>query len=89
MQLSTIEQQVINNMHGLPLDQQRAILDLSLFLINRTPNYPAEQPKQQDDVSFSQFLKRFLKEVEEEPLDIDTRLFDQDRPQESGRAIDL
>jgi len=78
MQLSTIEQQVIANMHGLPLEQQQSILAFSLFLINNASNYPAKPSEQQNNASFAQFLNQFLKEVEEEPLDIDTSLFDKD-----------
>lgn len=88
MQLSTIEQQVIANMHGLPPDKQQSILDFSLRVINSVQNHPVLQMEAQS-AAFIIALQAFLKEVELEPLEIDTALFDRDRPQESGRPIDL
>jgi len=32
MELSTIEQQVLANVHALPLDKQQSVLEFSLFL---------------------------------------------------------
>lgn len=88
MKLSAIEKQVIANIHSLPLDKQQSVLEFSLFLINKV------QKDKQDDIeknnsSFGVFLKEFLKEVELEPLDIDTSIFDRNRPQDSGREIEL
>lgn len=92
MKLSAIEKQVVANMHGLPLDKQKSILEFSLFLINivqKDKNSGQEGIFEQNSASFAVFLKEFLKEVELEPLDIDTSIFDSDRPQESGREIEL
>ena len=92
MKLSAIEKQVVANMHSLPLDKQKSILEFSLFLINmvqKDKNSAQERKFEQNNSSFTVFLKEFLKEVELEPLDIDTSIFDRDRPKESGREIEL
>jgi len=88
MKLSTIEKQVVANIHGLPLDKQQSVLEFSLFLINKAQK-DQENAIEKNSSSFAVFLKEFLKEVELEPLDIDTSIFDSDRPQDSGREIEL
>jgi hypothetical protein len=88
MKLSAIEKQVVANIHGLPLDKQQSVLDYSLFLINKVQK-DKQEDTENNSVSFGVFLKQFLKEVELEPLDIDTSIFDRDRPQDSGREIEL
>lgn len=88
MKLSAIEKQVVANIHGLPLDKQQSVLEYSLFLINKVQKDKQENTEN-NSASFAVFLKEFLKEVELEPLDIDTSIFDRDRPQDSGREIEL
>jgi hypothetical protein len=88
MKLSAIEKQVVANIHGLPLDKQQSVLEYSLFLINKVQK-DKQEDTENNSVSFGVFLKQFLKEVELEPLDIDTSIFDRDRPQDSGREIEL
>jgi hypothetical protein len=81
MQLSEIEKKVVANMHSLPLDKQHSILEFSLFL--------QDSFNKKNKSSFAASLKEFLNEVELEPLDIDTSIFDRDRPLDSGREINL
>jgi hypothetical protein len=67
MQLSEIDRKIIANVHSLPLDEQQAILKYTLLLKeNRKNKYVKNK------TSFSSKLQAFLKEVELEPLDIDT-----------------
>ena len=67
MQLSEIDKQVVANMHGLSLNEQQIILDISLSFKNKIKQNPS---------SFATRLKEFLKEVEDDPIDIDTSIFD-------------
>jgi hypothetical protein len=85
MQLSEIEKKVVANMHSLPSDKQHSILEFSLFLRD---NFKKNR-SQKNQPSFAVSLKEFLHEVESEPLNIDTSIFDRDRQQGSGREIDL
>lgn len=85
MQLSEIEKKVVANMHSLPLDKQHSILEFSLFLQDSFKKNRNKKNKS----SFAASLKEFLNEVELEPLDIDTSIFDRDRPMDSGREINL
>ncbi len=90
MNLSTIEKQVVANLHSLPMNKQQSVLEFSLFLLNNTINKHSQNNETEStDASFDVFLKAFLTETQLEPLDIDTSIFDRDRPQESGREIEL
>ena len=71
MQLSEIDRKIITNVHSLPLDEQKALLEYSLLLVNKK-----KKAKIKNKTSFSSKLESFLKEVELEPLDIDTSIFD-------------
>jgi pyruvate-formate lyase-activating enzyme len=75
MQLSEIDRKVVSNLHNLTLDEQKSILELSLMLIKKRQQHKSEKSTQ----SFVEFLREFRKEVEAEPLDIDTSIFDKDR----------
>lgn len=44
MKLSTIEQQVVANIHSLPLDKQQSVLEFSLFLKSITSNNIQNKP---------------------------------------------
>jgi hypothetical protein len=70
MQLSEIDRKIIANVHSLPLNEQQAILKYSLLLKENKKKYVKNK------TSFSSKLQAFLKEVELEPLDIDTSIFD-------------
>jgi hypothetical protein len=90
MNLSAIEQQVVANLHNLPVNKQQSVLEFSLFLLNSTKNnHSSNDETKQPHSSFAVFVKEFLIEAQLEPLDIDTSIFDGDRPQESGREIEL
>lgn len=94
MQLTATEQAVVKNMHDLPLNKQQSILDFSLFLKNEAlfkENSQHENHKNLEEKS-SAFLiafKKFLKENAEDPLDIDTSIFDRDRALVKEREINL
>ncbi|MEI7840962.1 MAG: hypothetical protein WCJ11_10710 [Methylococcaceae bacterium] len=86
MQKSKIENQVMNVMHGLPLEEQQSILEFSLNIKNKIKMKKMVQPKK---TSFGASLKEFLKEVEDDPIDIDTSIFDDYRKTVTEREIDL
>lgn len=73
MQLSELDKKIINVIHGLPLEEQQSILNFGLGLKNKMKMKKMVQPKK---ASFSASLKEFLKEVEDDPIDIDTSIFD-------------
>jgi len=70
-----IDRKIVANLHNLSLDEKKSLLDYSLLLINQKKK-PKIKPKTQN---FAEFLREFRKEVEAEPLDIDTSVFDKDR----------
>ena len=72
MKLSAIEKQVVSNMHNLPLDKQRVILELSAFLKNKSQENQIEKITE----PFGERLKKFLKETESDTIDSDTAIFD-------------
>lgn len=86
MQKSKIENQVMNVMHGLPLEEQQSILEFSLNIKNKFKMKKMVQPPKK---SFGESLKEFLKEVEDDPIDIDTSIFDDYRKTVTEREIDL
>lgn len=67
-----IDRKIVANLHNLSLDERKSLLDYSLLLINQKKK-PKIKPKTQN---FAEFLREFRKEVEAEPLDIDTSIFD-------------
>jgi hypothetical protein len=105
MRINSIEQDILYAVHDLPVEKQREILDFSLFLKNTlkkqanddvtlADNIPnreitINQPISKEPSSFQTALRQFLKKVEQDPIDIDTRIFDVDRETESGRDFQL
>jgi hypothetical protein len=59
-------------MQNLPLDKQQIMLELSAFLKQKS------QENQIENITepFGERLKKFLKEVESDPIDVDTSSFD-------------
>ncbi|MCK5354384.1 MAG: hypothetical protein KAJ63_04650 [Methyloprofundus sp.] len=84
MQISTIEENILSTVHNLPIEKQQEILDFSLFLKNKL-----QKAELKNHSSFSIALHEFLNEVKDNPLGIDTAIFDRDREQESGRDFQL
>lgn len=76
-----IDKKIVANLHNLSLDERKSLLDYSLLLINQKKK-PKIKPKTQN---FAEFLRAFRKEVEAEPLDIDTSIFDSYRKSVKGR----
>jgi len=69
-----IDRKIVANLHNLSLEERKSLLDYSLLLVNQK-----RKSKIKNRTSFSSKLQGFLKEVEAEPLDIDTSVFDKDR----------
>jgi hypothetical protein len=67
-----IDRKIVANLHNLSLDERKSLLEYSLLLVNQKKK-PKIKPKTQN---FAEFLREFRKEVEAEPLDIDTSIFD-------------
>ncbi len=80
MQMNMIEQAILAAVHELPKQKQQEVLDFSLFIKNNITNQIDESASS----SFRSVFRRFLKEVEQEPIDIDTAIFDGERETESG-----
>lgn len=72
MTKAEIDRKIVANLHNLSLDERKSLLDYSLLLINQKKK-PKIKSKTQN---FAEFLREFRKEVEAEPLDIDTTIFD-------------
>jgi|GEM_PF-2362082 len=89
MQLNMIEQEILSTVHGLPMEKQREALNFTLFLKKNIRSDKQNEENRQNMTPFVFALEDFLKEVESDPLEIDTSVFDRDRPQESGRDIEL
>jgi len=84
MQISMIEENILSAVHNLPFEKQQEILDFSLFLKSKL-----QKTELKNNSSFAIALHEFLNKVKENPLDIDTAIFDRDREQESGRDFQL
>ena len=84
MQISTIEENILSTVHNLPIEKQQEILDFSLFLKSKLQTVELKNHS-----SFSIALHEFLNELKDNPLDIDTAIFDHDMEQESGRDFQL
>ena len=80
MQLSELDKKVIGNLHSLPLKEQQAILEYTQILKNRI-----NKKNTDNQTSFGIKLKEFLKEVESDPIDIDTSIFDDYRKSVTDR----
>ena len=78
-----IDRKIVANLHNLSLDERKSLLDYSLFLINQKKK-PKIKNKTQN---FAEFLREFRKEVEVEPLDIDTSIFDGYRKSVTDRGF--
>jgi hypothetical protein len=101
MQINSVEQDILYTVHELPIEKQREILDFSLFLKNTLKKQVHNDVKLDSNISmveitinqqinnepsaFRTALRQFLKKVEQEPIDIDTSIFDSDRKNESSR----
>ncbi|OQX25012.1 MAG: hypothetical protein BWK80_17915 [Desulfobacteraceae bacterium IS3] len=88
MQLNTIEQEILSVLNSLPAEKQQEILNFSLFLKGRMQSDKQEESVK-NPTAFVSALKKFLKEVESDPFEIDTSVFDRNRAQESEREIEL
>jgi len=89
MQMNTIEQKILSAIHSLPMKRQEEVLNFSLFLKGDMQFNKQNEMTDQNSTAFVSALKKFLKEVESDPLDIDISVFDRNRPQESGRETAL
>jgi hypothetical protein len=101
MQINSVEQDILYTVHELPIEKQREILDFSLFLKKQVHNdvkldsnistveITINQQINSEPSSFRTALRQFLKKVEQDPIDIDTSIFDADREAESGRYFQL
>ncbi len=89
MQLTCIEQAIVNNLRALPLNEQQLLLT--------SLREKVQKKSAGNDSSFNHFrqetagsaLKEFLKRYENDPIDIDTSIFDRDRAFIKEREIDL
>ncbi len=84
MQINSIEQDILCIVHELPIEKQKEILSFSLFLKSTLTKQTHKEPS-----AFRTALRQFLKKVEQDPIDIDTSIFDADRETESGRYFQL
>jgi hypothetical protein len=105
MRINSVEQDILYAVHDLPIEKQREILDFSLFLKNTLKKQVNDdinldnsvsiveininQPINKEPSAFQTALRQFLKKVEQDPVDIDTSIFDADRETESGRDFQL
>jgi hypothetical protein len=90
-----LENQLVNEIHYLPVDAMEKMLKWVRSLKKVTP---VEQTMQLDNVvnferdesiSAGLALKNFLKKYENDPIDIDTSIFDDYRKTVTEREIDL
>ncbi len=91
MQLTAIEQTIVKHIHGLSFKEQQSLLDFILFLkgnIQHKENLQ-NKPLEEKPSPFLVAFNKFLKENQEDPLDIDTSIFDRDRAFVKDREIDL
>jgi hypothetical protein len=84
MQLSELDKKIINVMHGLPLEEQQFILEFGLNIKNK---FKMKKMRQFKKTSFGTSLKEFLKKYENDPIDIDTSIFDDYRKTVTEREI--
>jgi hypothetical protein len=86
MQLTTIEQDILSNVRILPLNEQQLLLT---SLKEKVQKKSAENNLEKKESAFLIAFKKFLKENQEDPLDIDTSIFDRDRSSVKEREIEL
>jgi len=86
MQLTTIEQDILSNVRILPLNEQQLLLT---SLKEKVQKKSAENNLEKKESAFLIAFKKFLKESQEDPLDIDTSIFDRDRASVKEREIEL
>ncbi len=84
MQMTYIEENILQTVQHLPVEKQQEILDFSLFLKNKIERVSL---KKSQKPSFSSALHDFLADVKNTPIEIDTQLFDNDRAVISGRNL--
>lgn len=84
MQLSEIDRKLIANVHSLPLKEQQALLEYSLLLKNKIKK---NKLVKKNKSSFGVKLKEFLKKYENDPIDIDTSIFDSYRKSVTERGF--
>lgn len=87
MQMTYIEENILQAVHNLPVEKQQEILDFSLFLKSHIEGDGLKIKMQKSN--FSNALHSFLNEAKKNPIEIDTQLFDNDRAQTSGRDFVL
>lgn len=86
MQMTYIEENILQTVQHLPVEKQQEILDFSLFLKNKIERVSLEKSQKPN---FSSALHSFLADVKNTPIEIDTQLFDNDRAVISGRDFIL
>jgi len=87
MQMTYIEENILQAVHNLPIEKQQEILDFSLFLKSNIEDDNLQIKTQRSN--FSNALHSFLNDVKENPIEIDTQLFENNRAQASGRDFIL
>ncbi len=86
MQLTAIEQTIVNNLRALPLSEQQSLLTSLKEKVQKKSTEKLNHFRQETAGSA---LKEFLKRYENAPVDIDTSIFDRDRAFVKDREIDL
>jgi len=89
MQMNMIEQEILSILNSLPAETQQEILNFSLFLKRKMQSDGQNESLKANPEAFVSALKKFLEEVESDPFDIDTSVFDRDRARELGRKTEL
>jgi hypothetical protein len=82
MKLSEIDRKIIANVHSLPLPEQQALLEYSNLLKNKVT-----QTNSENKTDFGVKLKEFLAKYEDDPIDIDTTIFDSYRKSVTDRGF--
>jgi hypothetical protein len=83
MTKADVDKKIVANLHNLSLEEKKSLLEYSLLLINQKKKRKIKQKTQ----NFAEFLREFRKEVEAEPLDIDTSIFDSYRKSVTDRGF--
>ena len=76
-----VEEQLIKEIHELPIEIMEAMLNLALSVKHKN----VEEPENKAGLA----LRAFLKKYESEPIDIDTSIFDSYRKDVRERDIEL
>lgn len=88
MNRAEIESQLMNEIHYLPDEIMEAMLTLALS-IKKGFKQPLISETQSTETSAGLALRNFLKKYQSEPIDIDTRIFEQNRATETDRDFRL